>query len=153
MFNKRGFQQSYVGLSLRVPDSSEIQHPTVRPLGVERRTYSSWSPCWGWRVLFPVGTGGNDWVGVKASLLAVNIWAALLQRCWSQTATGPRLVRCWSSQELFWKKWFPVHWTQELKKLRLSDIKHKLEARLPGEISITSDMQTTPPLWQKAKKN
>ena len=25
--------------------------------------------------------------------------------------------------------------------------------RLPGEISITSDMQITPPLWQKAKKN
>ena len=32
-------------------------------------------------------------------------------------------------------------------------MKHKLESRLPGEISITSDMQTTLPLWQKAKKN
>ena len=32
-------------------------------------------------------------------------------------------------------------------------MKHKLELRLPGEISITSDMQMTPPLWQKAKKN
>jgi len=30
-------------------------------------------------------------------------------------------------------------------------IKHKLESRLPGEISITSDMQMTPPLWQKVK--
>ena len=29
--------------------------------------------------------------------------------------------------------------------------KHKLESRLPGEISITSDMQMTPPLWQKKK--
>ena len=29
----------------------------------------------------------------------------------------------------------------------------KLESRLPGEISITSDMQMTPPLWQKVKKN
>ena len=27
--------------------------------------------------------------------------------------------------------------------------KHKLESRLPGEIYITSDMQITPPLWQK----
>ena len=27
------------------------------------------------------------------------------------------------------------------------------ESRLPGEISITSDMQMTPPLWQKARKN
>ena len=32
-------------------------------------------------------------------------------------------------------------------------MKHKLESRLPGEISITLDMQMTPPLWQKAKKN
>ena len=29
----------------------------------------------------------------------------------------------------------------------------QLESRLPGEISITTDMQMTPPLWQKAKKN
>ena len=29
----------------------------------------------------------------------------------------------------------------------------QLESRLPGEISITSDMQMTPPLWQKAKTN
>ena len=28
-------------------------------------------------------------------------------------------------------------------------MKHKLESRLLGEISITSDMQMTPPLWQK----
>ena len=31
--------------------------------------------------------------------------------------------------------------------------KHKLESRLLGEISITSDMQMTPPLWQRVKKN
>ena len=32
-------------------------------------------------------------------------------------------------------------------------MKHKLELRLPGEIPITSDMQMTPPLWHKVKKN
>jgi len=32
-------------------------------------------------------------------------------------------------------------------------MKYKLESRLSGEISITSDMQMTPSLWQKAKKN
>ena len=31
--------------------------------------------------------------------------------------------------------------------------KHKLESRLLGEISIASDMQITPPLWQKVKRN
>ena len=30
--------------------------------------------------------------------------------------------------------------------------KHRLESRLPGEISITSDMQMTPSLWQKARR-
>ena len=32
-------------------------------------------------------------------------------------------------------------------------MKHKLESRLPGEISITSDMQMTAPLWQKVKRS
>ena len=35
----------------------------------------------------------------------------------------------------------------------LSWMKYKLESRLLGEKSITSDMQMIPPLWQKAKKN
>ena len=32
-------------------------------------------------------------------------------------------------------------------------IKHKLESRLQGEISITSETQMTPPLWQKVNRN
>ena len=32
-------------------------------------------------------------------------------------------------------------------------MKHKLESRLPGEISITTDTQMIPPLRQKAKRN
>ena len=32
-------------------------------------------------------------------------------------------------------------------------MKHKLKSRLLGEISITSDMQMTPVLWQKVKRN
>ena len=35
----------------------------------------------------------------------------------------------------------------------LSWMKHKLESSLLGEISMTSDMQITPPLWQKVKRN
>ena len=36
---------------------------------------------------------------------------------------------------------------------KLGWMKHKLESRLLGEISITSDRQMTPPLWQKVKRN
>ena len=32
-------------------------------------------------------------------------------------------------------------------------MKLKLESRPPGEISITSDMEMIPPLWQKVKRN
>ena len=32
-------------------------------------------------------------------------------------------------------------------------MKDNLESGLLGEISITSDIQMTPPLWQKVKKN
>ena len=32
-------------------------------------------------------------------------------------------------------------------------MKHKLESRLPGEISVTSDMQMMPPLWEKARES
>ena len=32
-------------------------------------------------------------------------------------------------------------------------MKHKLESRLLGDTSLTSDMQMTPPLWQKVTKN
>ena len=35
----------------------------------------------------------------------------------------------------------------------LSWMKHELESKLLGEISITSDMQITPALWQKTKRN
>ena len=32
-------------------------------------------------------------------------------------------------------------------------MKHKLESKLLVELSVISDMQMAPPLWQKAKKN
>ena len=32
-------------------------------------------------------------------------------------------------------------------------MKLKMESTLPGEMSITSDMQMTSPLWEKAKRN
>ena len=32
-------------------------------------------------------------------------------------------------------------------------MKHKLEVRLQGEILVISDMQMTPPLWQKVKRD
>ena len=49
---------------------------------------------------------------------------------------------------------YPVYLTSmQSTSWEMSDwMKHKLESRLPGEIQITSDMQTIPSLWQKAKR-
>ena len=35
----------------------------------------------------------------------------------------------------------------------LGSKRHKLESRLPGEISVTSDMQMIPSIWQKVKRD
>ena len=49
----------------------------------------------------------------------------------------------------------PACWTyiQSTSWEMLGYMNHKLESRLPGEKSITSDMQMTPSLWQKVKRN
>ena len=49
----------------------------------------------------------------------------------------------------------PVYLTymQSISCKMLGWMKHRLKSGLRGEILITSDMQMTPPLWQKVKKN
>ena len=44
-----------------------------------------------------------------------------------------------------------LNYMQSTSRETLGWMKHKLESRLLGEISITSAMQMTPPLWQKVK--
>ena len=50
---------------------------------------------------------------------------------------------------------YPAYLTrmQNISCKMLGRMKHQLESRLLGEISITPDMQMTPPLWHKMKKN
>ena len=55
------------------------------------------------------------------------------------------------------KEYFPIQgciltYMQSTSCKMLGWMKHRLDSRLPGEISITSDMQMTPPLWQKTKR-
>ena len=48
----------------------------------------------------------------------------------------------------------PAYWTymQSTSWEMLNWMKHKLESRLPGEISLTSDMQMTPPLMAESEE-
>ena len=64
---------------------------------------------------------------------------------WFQIGKGVR-QGCISSPCLF-----NLYAEYIMRNARLDDT--RLESRLPGEISITSDMQMTPPLCQKMKKN
>ena len=81
------------------------------------------------------------------------------REAWRAAIHGVAKSRTWQSDltELNWKavhchfaylthvqstSWETLGWKE-----------HKLESRLPGEISITSDIQMTPPLWKKAKRN
>ena len=49
--------------------------------------------------------------------------------------------------------WFFLTYMQSTSHKMPGWMKHNLESKLLGEISITSDMQMTPPLWQKVKRN
>ena len=65
----------------------------------------------------------------------------------------------WTGSKL-WKEYIkavychPAYltYTQRTSCEMLGWMKHKLESGLLGDTSITSDMQMTPPLWQKANK-
>ena len=68
--------------------------------------------------------------------------------CFPGLVPWPRMQFCWGQRNTLCFIWGPIaSWET------LGWKKHRLESRLPGEISITSDMQMTPPLWQKVKRN
>ena len=58
-----------------------------------------------------------------------------------------RCFTIWATREAYLTYLHSTSWE------KLGRMKHKLESRMLGEISITSDMQMTPPFWQKVKKN
>ena len=69
------------------------------------------------------GHGITDWFQIVKGVKAVYC--------------GPAYLTCMQSIS-----WETLDW-----------MKHKLESRFLGEISVISDMQMTLPLWHKAKKN
>ena len=82
-----------------------------------------------------------DFIAAVAMVLGVTVDALIKNDYTTPTATEKylldfidTLLSRTNADELDWKK-------------------HKLESRLPGEISVTSDMQMTPPLWQKRKRS
>ena len=65
--------------------------------------------------------------------------------------TGSKLGKEYNKAVYYHPDYLTYMWSISCK--LLGWIKHKLESRLQGEISTTSDRQRTSPLWQKAKRN
>ena len=70
----------------------------------------------------------------------------------SELKNIPNWERSMSSQSVYYQPAY-LTYMQSTSWEMLGWMQHKLESRLPGEISITSEMQLTPLLWQKVNRN
>ena len=84
-------------------------------------------------VLYPILSLLGHWVLLIFQVLFVDFYPHLMN-----TTVSIK----WNNFLLLLLGWEMLGW-----------MKHKLESRLPREISITLDRQMTPPLWQKVKRN
>ena len=100
-----------------------------------------------WKILKEMGTPDhptcflrNLYAGQEATLELDN-----------EYLTGSRLGKEYVKAVHFQPAYLPSLQSTSCK--LLGWMNHKLESRLPGEISTTSDMQMIPLEWQKAKRN
>ena len=88
-------------------------------------------------------------------------WPAFWEICMQVRKQQLELdMKQWTGSKLFKEYIKAVYWhftyltyIQSTSWEMLDSMKHKLESRMPGEISIISDMHMTPPLWQKVKRS
>ena len=87
------------------------------------------------------GHGTTDWFQIAKGVCQGSILSPCLFNLYAEyIMLGWKLESSWNQD------WNQSSWNQDWNQ-------DKLESRLSGEILITSDMQMTPPLWQKVKKN
>ena len=125
------------------------------------------------KLMFPALEGEVLTTGLPGKSPCVNSYShnlVLSHDSWSKSDCEELMLICFN--RIMWRRvlsvcftlikehvkavyWHPAYltYTQSTSWETLDWKKHKLESRLLGEISITSDRQMTPPLWQKMKKN
>ena len=89
----------------------------------------------------------------KIHLVKAMVFPVVMYGCESWTT---KKAECWRIDAFnlwCWRRLLRVPYMQSISWEMLGWMKHKLESRLLGEISITSEMQMTTPLWHKAKRN
>ena len=77
----------------------------------------------------------------------MQVWKQQLELDMEQSKSGKECVKAVYCHPAY------LTYMQSTSRETLDWKKHKLESRLPGEISITSDMQMTPPLWAKSEED
>ena len=95
----------------------------LKEMGISDTFCFMWNPYAGQEAIVRTGHGTADWS---------QIGKGVYQGC----ILSPSLFNLYAEYNIWNAGW----------------MKHKMESRLLGEISITSDMQVTPSLWQKTKK-
>ena len=93
---------------------------------------------------WPAGQPNMSFINLK---LNVGVPVELDMEQWTGSKLGKEYIKAVYCQPA------SLTYVQSTSCKMLGWMKHKLESTLPGEISVTSDMQITPPLWQKAKRN
>ena len=109
----------------------------------------------------------------KVHLVKAIVFPVVMHGCESWTVKKAEHRRIVAFELWCWRRLLRVPWTARrsnqpglreinpecsleglmLKLQYFGHLMHRLESRLQGEISITSDIQMTPPLWQKVKRN
>ena len=136
-----------------------MQETQVRSLGRENaleKEMATYSSVLAWKIPWTEEPGGLQSVGSQ-SQTRLSTQQMRLQGLWlpvevhlyqglapTDSSELHRIVSC-IILRLLWSQWF-------ITVLAHTKFK-KPESRLLGEISITSDMQMTPLLWQKTRKN
>ena len=102
----------------------------------------------GRRVWGRSGKGGGCQIHHAWYFTMTEVESFLYQSEFSQCAKSKitQFLSVFSNEDIIALWWYSTSY-------RICYGRNKLESRLPGEISITSDMQMTPPLWQKMNRN
>ena len=100
-----------------------------------------------WKILKEMGMPGHITCLLRNLYAGQEATVRTRQRQWTGSELGKEYIKaaCCHTAYLTYMQSTPCEMPGWMK--------HKLESRLLWQISITSDMQRTPPLWQKAKKN
>ena len=124
----------FIFLGCKITADGDCSHEIKRPLLLGRKVMTN---------LDSILKSRHTTLPTKVCLVKARVFPVVMYGCGNWTIKKAEHQRIDAFELWCWRRLeCPLDWK-----------KHKLESRLPEEISITSDMQMTPPLWQKVKRS